>query len=412
MAALDFPASPAIGDKYPVPAVTGQPQYTYDGVKWTTVGAQVTTAAPATALPLMDAATAVVGTATKYAREDHVHPRIPAAPVDALAYSGLQFNGSMSVSQELGDTGRSVQGYICDGWLFVKTGTAVETILRLTDPLFGACGFSNLLYGQAGTAQPTMGAGDYYALFHYIEGYRISRLAWGTGNAQPITLGFWTSHSKPGLYSGSIRNGAYDRSYVFTYTQNTAYTHEYKTITIPGCPDGVWASNNTPGMRISLAIALGTTNSSSTVGSWTTNGSALGATAQVNCVSTTTDLFRLTGFVVLPGIAAPTAAQSPLIMRPYDQELMTCKRYYAKTATSVRFYAPASNALHDVPVYWPVEMRATPTPATGTATTGNNIVPGYTVSSIDKYHGRFEVQGGSVGDAYAFQVPVALDARL
>ena len=50
---------------------------------WTTVGAQITTAKPADAAPLMDAATAAIGTATDYAREDHVHPMVPAVRYDA-----------------------------------------------------------------------------------------------------------------------------------------------------------------------------------------------------------------------------------------------------------------------------------------------------------------------------------------
>jgi hypothetical protein len=52
MASLDFPAGPSVGDKYPATATPGVPQYTWDGEKWTTVGAQITTASPATALPL------------------------------------------------------------------------------------------------------------------------------------------------------------------------------------------------------------------------------------------------------------------------------------------------------------------------------------------------------------------------
>ena len=34
MPPLDFPASPTIGQKYPVPAVTGVPTYVWDGTKW------------------------------------------------------------------------------------------------------------------------------------------------------------------------------------------------------------------------------------------------------------------------------------------------------------------------------------------------------------------------------------------
>ena len=39
--AFDFPNAPTIGQKYPQPPVVGSPVYTWDGVKWTTVGAAV-----------------------------------------------------------------------------------------------------------------------------------------------------------------------------------------------------------------------------------------------------------------------------------------------------------------------------------------------------------------------------------
>lgn len=39
MAALDFPTTPTVGQKYPSPAVAGAPVYTWDGEKWTTVTA-------------------------------------------------------------------------------------------------------------------------------------------------------------------------------------------------------------------------------------------------------------------------------------------------------------------------------------------------------------------------------------
>jgi hypothetical protein len=72
---LDFPASPSIGAQYPASPVPGVPTYTWDGEKWTTQGGAIATGGlPATALPLIDATPALVGTATKYAREDHVHP--------------------------------------------------------------------------------------------------------------------------------------------------------------------------------------------------------------------------------------------------------------------------------------------------------------------------------------------------
>jgi hypothetical protein len=84
--AFDFPASPAIGDKYPVPSVVGLPTYTWDGEKWTTVGVQVGGSAGSNAAPLMDGV-ANPGTLDKYSRGDHIHPsdtsRASVAYVDA-----------------------------------------------------------------------------------------------------------------------------------------------------------------------------------------------------------------------------------------------------------------------------------------------------------------------------------------
>jgi hypothetical protein len=72
---IDFPNTPSVGAQWPSPPVVGIPTYTWDGEKWTTVGGAISTGgSPATALPLMDATPALVGTTIKYAREDHVHP--------------------------------------------------------------------------------------------------------------------------------------------------------------------------------------------------------------------------------------------------------------------------------------------------------------------------------------------------
>jgi hypothetical protein len=75
--ALDFPSSPTVGQQYPSPPVSGVATYTWDGEKWTTFGGPVGGGGgvlPATATPLQDNTPAAVGTATKYAREDHQHP--------------------------------------------------------------------------------------------------------------------------------------------------------------------------------------------------------------------------------------------------------------------------------------------------------------------------------------------------
>src|SRR6188768_1506596 len=88
---INFPTSPLVGDLWPNPAVPGQGQYTWDGEKWTsgtvnTVGA----VRYDTAQNLTEA------------QDAQARSNVYAAPFDALSYNGMQINGSMEVSQEVG----------------------------------------------------------------------------------------------------------------------------------------------------------------------------------------------------------------------------------------------------------------------------------------------------------------------
>ena len=254
---------------------------------------------------------------------------IYAAPFDALAYNGMQVNGSMEVSQELGASGRSTNGFICDGWQVGFSGTMVVLAKRslLAGTFPGLPYFINI---SVSTAQASLGTLDSSTIFHGIEGWRIARLEWGSSNAQSITIGFWTSHHRTGLYSGSVRNGATTRSYVFTYTQNVADIAQYNTITIPGDTAGTWNIDNTAGLYLTFAFAAGSSTTAPSINGWLA-GSFSAAPGQVNGVAAITDVFRVTGVIVLPGIEAPSALRSPFIMRPFDQELPICQRYWQKS---------------------------------------------------------------------------------
>ena len=145
----------------------------------------------------------------------------------AIAYSGMQINGSMEVSQELGEGARTTSGYVCDGWLVGANGG--NNLLghkqgEVTSLVPGIIGY--LLVGN-GTAVPSLGAANYLVVYQPIEGRRISRLAWGTSSAQPVTLGFWSSHFRTGLYSVAINNHNGTRSYVATYTQAASHVPQY-----------------------------------------------------------------------------------------------------------------------------------------------------------------------------------------
>ena len=334
---------------------------------------------------------------------------IYAAPFDALAYSGMQINGGMEVSQELGTTGTTINGAsFIDGWRLFYSGTMIIGSQQQTQAYFP--GLPWYFQTTVSTAQASLGASDYTFVGHFIEGYRIARLAWGTSSAQPITIGFWSMHSLAGVYSMAIFNGASNRNYVAAYTHASSNISQYNTITVPGDVAGTWATNNTTGLYIAFTIAAGTTNIAPSTNTWLA-GAYMAASGQVNGVASGSNIFRFTGVTVLPGTQAPTAAQSPNIMRSYGEELVACQRYYYKTIVGLMNYSTGGQPI-GIWLPHPTTMRAAPTlsfPApAGTYT--NCTTPVADSASISSF--RFYVSVAATGTAYVDNQPVQADARL
>jgi hypothetical protein len=255
---------------------------------------------------------------------------IYAAPMDALGYSGMQVNSGLEVSQEVGQSFVVLSNLIrtvADNWKVAANGVTIQA--RQT-PVFA--GLSGFLYGlnvQTTVVNTAPAAGNEAYFSQRIEGYRVARLGWGLVSARPVTIAFWVWSNRPGMYSGSVTNGAYDRSYTFSYNISAASSWEYKTVTIPGCTDGVWEKENLIGLIVFFTVMSGTDNLAAP-GVWNAVGKK-GVPGTTNCCQTLSDQMYFTGCVVLPGLEAPSAARSPYIMRPYDQELLTCMRYYEKS---------------------------------------------------------------------------------
>jgi hypothetical protein len=250
---------------------------------------------------------------------------------------------------------------------------------------------------------------------HKIEGYRCARLQWGTANAQPITLSFWVDANRPGNYSGSITNSAANRSYPFTFTVNAATTWEYKTITIPGCTDGTWAKDNTTGLQVFLSLMVGT-NLQGAAGAWT-NINRLGVTGSVNGVAATSDFMLISGVTVIPGNEGPSAARSPFIMRPYDQEIITCQRYWRWLPYSLYNMAYQAEQLL-VQMNFGTPMRAAPTIGTiqpdpvlsGVSGALNNAANQFTI--ITNVGAGMQIASAAAGGCYVYGYRATADARL
>ena len=255
-----------------------------------------------------------------------------AAPFDAVGGTGLQYNGSMDLSQELCGAAQTVSGaYVIDCWRFVNSTPAVMNATQ--NGLTPQAGFSKAIVLNVTTAATSLGSSQNASFQHFVEGSRAQRLGWGYGQAMPITICFYSCHHRPGQYSVSVRNSAANRSYCATYTQNVADAYEYKTITIPGCTDGVWVIDTGIGLNITFVMAADAALTAPVGNAWQT-GQFLAAPGHVNGgngVAATTDIFRITGVVILPGTEAPNQSRAALAMRPLDNELTLVRRFWEKT---------------------------------------------------------------------------------
>ncbi len=117
------------------------------------------------------------------------------------------------------------------------SGAGVFTAQQVSD---APAGFTRSLRATVTTADTTASADSQYFFAQYIEGNNIADLGFGSASASSITLSFWVKSSLTGTFAGGVNNSAGNRSYVFTYTINSANTWEYKTITISGDTTGTW----------------------------------------------------------------------------------------------------------------------------------------------------------------------------
>jgi len=236
-------------------------------------------------------------------------------------------NGHMIIDQRnAGASGTSVNTYTVDRWAYSATqsskGTWGQNLNSVTPP----AGFTNYLGFQSSSAY-SVAASDSFSLYQVIEGYNIYDLAWGTANAQTVTLSFWVRSSLTGTFGGTLRNAnsPYYPSYPFTYTINSANTWQYVTITIPGPTTGSWATNNTGGFIVFMNLGAGSSNSG-TAGSWT-NANYVSATGATSVVGTNSATFYITGVQLEKGSVA-----TPFDLRLYPKELLLCQRYFQKLA--------------------------------------------------------------------------------
>jgi hypothetical protein len=232
-------------------------------------------------------------------------------------------------------------------------------------------GFTDSLVFTTGTADTSLSAAQYCGASQLVEGFNVADLGWGTANASTVTLSFWVRSSLTGTFSGSLRNSAADRAYVFTYSISSANIWEYKTITVAGDTSGTWLTNNGIGLRLWFSFGAGSTYSTSTTGSWIA-GNFFNQTGSVALIGTASATFYITGVQLEKGIVATS-----FDYRPYGTELALCQRYFFQSSATSIGRASSGAATYSIGFSLPVVMRSKPTisGASFTVNTGSAGTP-------------------------------------
>jgi hypothetical protein len=243
----------------------------------------------------------------------------------AMAFRNKIINGDMRIDQR--NAGASVtlaagQTYIIDRWTAAEDTDGTMTAQRSTN---APPGFVNSFLLTTGTADASLASSQFASIRQLIEGYNIADLGWGTASAQAVTLSFQVRSSLTGTFGGVIHNDAFDRSYPFTFTINSANTWEYKTITLPGPTSGTWGSTNGLGLLILWDIGDSAARSGSVDTTWQTSNAfyPVGLTGGTKVASTTGATWQITGVQLEAGTVA-----TPFERRSFGQEIALCQRYY------------------------------------------------------------------------------------
>lgn len=277
---IDFPSNPVVGSVF----TSGGQQWTWDGVKW---------------LPSGQAA----------------------AFVPAMNDNRI-INGDMRIDQRNnGASGTASNSYGIDRWAYVGSQANTLKAGRNLNAIAGPIGFP-YYWGFQSLSAYTSVAADYFEIYQPIEADMVSDFAFGTANAQPVTLSFWVQSSKTGMFSGSIMNYASTRAYPFSFSIPTANTWARIVITIPGDTAGSWVvSGNSGSVYVVFDLGSGSGHLAP-AGAWI-NGNISGVNGTQSIVATNGATFYLTGVKLEIGSVA-----TPFNRYSLSKCLADCQRYY------------------------------------------------------------------------------------
>lgn len=203
-------------------------------------------------------------------------------------------NGSMTVSQENGNTLGTTNGYFAaDQWaLYFTAATAAMSIQRVQ--IRTLANAVNQLEYKCTTAKAVLGGTDNVLISQPIEGSWFQQAGFGTATAQRLVMRFQVT-LPAGLYHWHFANSASNRhcAVPFTIAGGEANTAVVKEIVIPPDTSGTWlTADGVIGIVADLVLAAGATVTGGTASTWGST-TYYAASTQFNILSSTSNVARL-----------------------------------------------------------------------------------------------------------------------
>ena len=317
-------------------------------------------------------------------------------------FKNLVINGDMRIFQRATSATTSTSTYdTVDRFLLYESSdgamTSEKEDLSVADQ--ATTGQRTALEMNVTTADGTIAANQFAAIYHRIEAQNLQHLLYGTSAAKNLTLSFWCKSNKTGTYCISFnKNDSTEYFIPIEYTISSANTWEKKVIVLSPtagstslitASGGAIADDNGVGLQITFGLAWGS-NYHGTNNTWTTS-SHLATSNQVNWLDSTSNNFYLTGVQLEVGDQATDFEHLP-----FDVQFQRCQRYLqciTHNATTSGNVTGDNKYVMDVHFYnntacygsymFPVQMRGTPTVVATDTSNAMRVYYKGTYDSID-----------------------------
>lgn len=257
--------------------------------------------------------------------------------VEGSPFRNRIMNGDFLINQRHGTSAITLTfaAYNADRWLHDATQSSKASSQVINGG--NVVGSTNYLRMKTVSAA-TLGSADVFSIVQSIEGYNVQDFSFGTAEAVQVTLSFWVRASQTGTYNVSFRNDGNNRSYVTTYTINTANTWEYKTITINGDTSGIWKNDENIGLSVYFDFGTGSTYTTGSPNTWLAGNflKSTGTNSLITTLNATLDL-------ALVQLEKGGVATSFEYIHVVDL-LARCQRYYEPISTSI--YSHGANTVN------------------------------------------------------------------